>query len=417
MGRLLVYLVVLLFRNFAQSTKSKALETPLILLSIDGFAYEYLTTYQPKNILSFANSGTSAKLLPVYPSKTFPNHLSIITGRYPAKHGIVHNSFYHPILKEPYRFGAGKNDSKWITAKPIWSIAQENNITSAVYFWPESEMKGQGSSPKYNIPYNTVDTDQARFDQIIHWLKLPKSKAPTFIVSYFSSVDEAGHKFGINSPELAQAVANIDELFGYFIQRLNEEIPQNANVVLLSDHGMLPINTKITEKMVFSEKVESLINDQSIIIARSTTQLYLYFNPDNLNKSQKNEVFQELKNKQSQHSHLYSVYQKPNYPTHWQMNLNIEIIPDIIIEAKPKAIFTTQQYVNSNKATHGYDPLNQEELTTIFFAAGPNIVKNTIIPPFENVHIVPLLTQLLGIQKLDNIDGDYSILAPIYQEK
>jgi len=91
MSRFVIFLLVIVVSG---SVYGKAAKSTVILLSIDGFAYDYLSKYQPKNILAFANSGVKAKLLPVYPSKTFPNHLSIITGVYPAKHGIIHNKFY-----------------------------------------------------------------------------------------------------------------------------------------------------------------------------------------------------------------------------------------------------------------------------------------------------------------------------------
>lgn len=395
--------------------KSKITNSPLLLLSIDGFAYNYLTTYQPKNILNFAKSGVSTKLLPVYPSKTFPNHLSIITGTYPAKHGIIHNKFYHPDLKKEYRLGAGKKNKTWVTAKPFWSFAEENKIISAVYFWPESEMIGQGRSPRYNIPYNKKDTDKARFDQIIKWLKLPEEQAPKFIVSYFSCIDEAGHTFGLNSPELATAIMKIDNLFGNFITRLQQEIPKGINIILVSDHGMIQTNKSktIDLSMVFTKEITTLINEKAIIVAKSNTQLYLHFNQDKLTTLQQQVVVDKINSKQKQYANLYNVYQKQHYPKHWQFNNSLVITPDVIVEAKPAAIFNYGSNANTSVATHGYDALNQDSLQAIFFAGGPDIVKGRVLEPFENIHIVSLMSELLGIQQLDNIDGKREFILPI----
>ena len=91
MSRLLLFVLTVIITSTAYGKTAKS---TVILLSIDGFSYDYLTRYQPENILKFAQSGIKAELIPVYPTKTFPNHLSIITGVYPAKHGIVHNKFY-----------------------------------------------------------------------------------------------------------------------------------------------------------------------------------------------------------------------------------------------------------------------------------------------------------------------------------
>lgn len=413
MSRLVIVLFAFILSG---SVYGKTAKPTLILLSIDGFAYDYLAKYKPKNILAFAKSGASAKLLPVYPSKTFPNHLSIITGVYPQKHGIIHNKFYHPNLDEQYRLGAGKNNSAWLTAKPFWSFAEENNIISAVYFWPESEVKGQSIQPTYNIPYNRTDTDETKFNQIISWLKLPEPQAPGFIVGYFSSVDEVGHEFGIDSTELAQAIANIDDFFGDFIERLQQEISQSVNIILLSDHGMMQVdkNKNIDLSTVFSEQVIALIAKKSLIVTKSTTQLFVHFDQEKIKKAEQNKILQSVLARQKLNTNLYSVYQKNNYPSHWQFNNNLAITPDFIVEAAPTASFIYNN-VSVSSATHGYDPLNQPELAAIFFAAGPNIIKGRAVNSVENIHVVPLMTQLLGLKQLENIDGKISKLAPILQ--
>ena len=411
MSRLVIICLVFILSSPINAESAKP---PLILLSVDGFSHDYLTTYHPKNILNFAKTGVVAKLLPVYPSKTFPNHLSIITGVYPQKHGLLHNKFYHPGLGEMYRLGAGKNNSAWLTAKSLWSIAEENKITSAVYFWPESEVIGQGRQPTYNIPYNRTATDKEHFDQIIDWLKLPNSKAPKLILSYFSSVDDAGHNFGLGSVELAQAITNIDDMIGKFMKRLQQEIPQPVNVILLSDHGMVQIDRmkNIKTSMVFNDTLKKMITDKMITVAQSSTQLYVYFAENMLIKQQKS-VVEQIKLQQKINSNLYLVYHKKNYPEHWEFNTNLEITPDLVIEAEPSATFINEKYAHSNLATHGYDPINQDELNAVFLASGPDFIIGKEIAPFENIHIVPLMAHLLGLKPLDNIDGKFEILSPI----
>ena len=150
MNRLLsvIFTFIISSSVYGQTAKST-----VILLSIDGFSYDYLATYKPKNILTFGKTGATAKLLPIYPSKTFPNHLSIVTGVYPVQHGIVHNKFYHRVLKKNYTLGAGKFNSAWLTARPIWTLAEQQGLKTAIYFWPESETKVDGRLPTYYYPY------------------------------------------------------------------------------------------------------------------------------------------------------------------------------------------------------------------------------------------------------------------------
>lgn len=417
MSRLLLLIITVIFTSIAYGKTAKS---TVILLSIDGFSYEYLARYQPKNILKFAQTGIKAELLPVYPSKTFPNHLSIITGVYPAKHGIIHNKFYHPQLKQKYKLGAGKHDSAWLTAQPFWSYVQNNGLKSAVYFWPESDAKGQSSAPIYNIPYNTTDTIDMRFNQLITWLKLPKEQAPNLLLSYFSSVDSAGHEFGVNSSEVKSAITKIDDAFGIFLQRLNDEVEQDINIILLSDHGMVQLDQQknIALSMVFSDAVQQLINDKKVVVANSSTQLYLYFENKALTENQQSLLISELIKRQKQHNELYDIHQNGDFPAHWQLNQNsAKVIPNIIINAKPSASFIQGDYAHNGKATHGYDVLDHNALTTIFLASGPDIEKGKVIAPFENIHIVPFMSELLGISSPANIDGKADILSEIIKDK
>ncbi|GAA6173445.1 ectonucleotide pyrophosphatase/phosphodiesterase [Colwellia sp. KU-HH00111] len=409
MSRLVLVLAALLLSG---SVYGKATQSPLILLSIDGFAYDYLHKFKPKNLSAFVKSGVAAKLLPVYPSKTFPNHLSIITGVYPNKHGIIHNKFYHPDLAEFYSMGAGKKNSAWLTAKPFWSYVEENNLRSAVYFWPESEAKSQSHQPTFNIPYNNIDSAELKFNQIIKWLKLPQAQAPKFVVSYFSTIDEIGHEYGINSPELAQAIAKFDQLFGFFIKRLQQEVAEQVNIILVSDHGMMQIEKNIAVSTIFNDDIAAFIDDKAITVAQSSTQLLVYFDDKKLTKSQQIKIIQSVKAKQQQNASLFTVYQKNNYPSHWQFNNKLTITPNFIVEAAPSVIFSENR-ADSNRATHGYDAKNQAQLSAIFLASGPDIIPGRVVEPIENIHIVPLMAKLLGLKPLANIDGKIEKLAPV----
>jgi len=125
---------------------------PVVLISLDGFRYDYIEKYQPPNLLALINTGVRAeRMVPVYPSKTFPNHISIATGMYPSKHGIVHNEFYDRKLNDVYAMGKAFKQPKWMQGTPIWIHAERNGITSASYFWPESDSTLEGISSKVTI--------------------------------------------------------------------------------------------------------------------------------------------------------------------------------------------------------------------------------------------------------------------------
>jgi predicted AlkP superfamily pyrophosphatase or phosphodiesterase len=408
------YIISCFLAVFLNNTAySKPNEPVVILLSIDGFSFDYLQKYKPKNIISLVNSGIKAKLRPVYPSKTFPNHLSIITGTYPAKHGIINNTFFSPTLGTNYYKGAGKNNSTWLNATPFWSVAEQQGLKTAVYFWPESEAIGH--SPTYNVPFNKKDSNKARLDQVINWLRLPLDQRPQFIASYFSSVDSAGHHYGPNSKELIKAIADIDLLIGNFINKLAEEVPFDVNIILVSDHGMLELADPrvIKPSMIFDESLLKLITANKINIAINDTQLYLNFRNSEIAKFESAKIFKVFKDKKRS-SKLYHVYLKGDYPKHWNFDENINLIPDVIIEAIPPSIFVKENFNSKrlNRGTHGFDAINHPDLMGMFIATGPNIVKSKKVEEFENIHVFPFMSELLAIKSTKEIDGKLTVLAP-----
>ncbi len=392
-------LVLLCFSCYSYS------QHPVILLSIDGFSQSYLEKYQPKHILALANHGVMAKsLTPVFPSKTFPNHLSIATGVYPAHHGIVHNVFYHRTIKKNYRVGIEKNDPRWLNATPIWIRAEEQTIKSAVYFWPGSETKINELLPSYYFSYNNHTSNQQRIEQIIKWLNLPEDEQPGFIAVYFSTVDIAGHTFGTGSKELVAAVNEIDQVIGQLTERVARETQVQPNIILVSDHGMLDISESNTVHWPSLLKHTSHLN-----VINGQTQLYIYED----NQKTLNDVRSQLINHPL--SRHYQVFMKGEYPKHWHFNQASDVIPDLIVNAIAPTIFTEKfSYVSAG--THGFDPKITEEMAAIFIAKGPDIKQDMLINSFENVHIFPLLETLLGLPASVNIDGESRVLRQIIKK-
>lgn len=383
------------FSIYAQQIKSE--ENPVILLSIDGFSSSYLELYQPKNLLSLANQGLIAEsLTPVFPSKTFPNHLSIVTGKYPSEHGIIANSFYRRDKKTTYRMGAGKDDPSWLTAEPIWITAEKKGKIAACYFWPESETTFDNLTPSYSYAYDGKVTNEARINQIIAWLKLPKNKRPHFITSYFSLVDSIGHEYGVNAKETAKSVKEIDDLIGYFIAELNK-LDSKVNLIIVSDHGMIDLDaTKVLE----TSALYGLNKVTHKVV--SETQIYIYDSNELVIETLQHKLMGQAENR-------FSVYRNGEFPSHWHFNVINERVPDIIINANVPYSFSTSHSVP--KATHGYDPLEVKEMAGIFISVGPNIKQGRVVA-FENVHVHGFLLELLKLSEHDNHSEKKHILSP-----
>ncbi|HMF75386.1 MAG TPA: ectonucleotide pyrophosphatase/phosphodiesterase, partial [Bryobacteraceae bacterium] len=172
----------------------------VILVSFDGYRYDYARKYGAANLLDLASRGASAPngMTPSYPSITFPNHYSLVTGLYPEHHGIVAMSFYDPIRKQTYSYNnpATFPDGSWYGGTPLWVLAEKQGMRTACFFWPGSEAEIQGMRPSYYLNYNESLRGEKRVDQVLEWLRLPPEQRPHFITLYFSEVDHAGHLFG-----------------------------------------------------------------------------------------------------------------------------------------------------------------------------------------------------------------------------
>src|SRR6267154_1041318 len=213
----------------------------VVLVSLDGFRYDYPRRYGASHLLQLEIKGASAPegMYPAYPSLTFPNHISIVTGLYPEHHGIVANSFWDPEREQTYVFTKTQSNSNgsWYSGTPLWVLAEQQGMRSACLFWPGSEAEIQGKRPSYYLHFDDKLDDEKRVDQIVAWLKLPPELRPHFITLYYSNVDHAGHTYGPDAAETAEAVRHVDDM----IRRLSEGIATlglPVDLIVLSDHGM-----------------------------------------------------------------------------------------------------------------------------------------------------------------------------------
>ncbi len=375
-------------------------EPVVILISIDAFRHDYAEKYQAKNLLAIASEGTQASsLIPCYPSKTFPNHYSIVTGMYPENHGIIDSYFYDPSIDDYYASSQAPKvrDGKWYGGNPLWVLAGQQGIKTATYFWIGSEAEINGDRPTYYKNYDTKITGGEIVTQVISWLELPTDKRPRFVSAYFSLVDDTGHDYGLDSPELEDAVLQMDKYIG----RLQNEITQlgiSANLIIVSDHGMINVNL---ENPIYYKEILNL--DSTNYIPRDS-HLMIY-DTDSTIINMMYDAF--LSNENGR----YTTYKRENIPNAYHFQNN-DRIGDLLLVANPPYIFSRDGKVNG-KGSHGYDP-SYKDMHGIFYATGPNIKKELQINSFENIHIYPMIANLLNI-RYDTvmIDGDHKVLEQI----
>jgi predicted AlkP superfamily pyrophosphatase or phosphodiesterase len=220
--------------------------TPYVLLiSFDGFRFDYAEKFDAPNFKSLMKSGSYAEgLIPSFPSKTLPNHYSIVTGLYPGKHGLVDNSFFDPDRNEFFemRNRDRVTDPYYYSGTPLWKLARSQGIKSASMFWVGSELTPQELRPDYYHPYQESVQDSTRIQQVFQWLKLPEKDRPHFITLYFSYPDHEGHQFGPASEETRRAVLKADRTLEIIMKGIHD-IDLPINVIVISDHGMEELKT------------------------------------------------------------------------------------------------------------------------------------------------------------------------------
>ncbi|SFT83380.1 Predicted pyrophosphatase or phosphodiesterase, AlkP superfamily [Chryseobacterium formosense] len=375
----------------------------VIMISTDGFRYDYAKKYNAKNLLNLSKNGVQAKaMIPSYPSITFPNHWTLITGLYPSHHGLIDNFFYDYKRNEAYAMSNRKNaeDGSWYGGIPLWSLAEKQNMISASLQWVGSASNAGGIRPTYYYPYHEKFTPSEKLGKVINWLKLPEDKRPHFISLYFPEVDGSGHHFGPDSKETEIAVHLIDDAIGELVQKVKDLGLKNVNFVFVSDHGMIKVDGRNP-----LEIPEILLDKNRFDFYNSQTLLRVYVkNPDEVKK-----VYKELKASKTDDYEVYLDKKLPKYLHFAAKDDKYNRIGQILLIPKAPKIFLEKEKKTS-VGKHGYNPKIVPEMKATFLAWGPEFKSNLVINEFENINIYPLVAEILGLKITEPVDGKLKIL-------
>ena len=372
----------------------------VILVSLDGWRWDYAQKYSAPTLTRLMASGISGALIPSFPSKTFPNHYTIVTGLYPGHHGIVGNSVKDPPTGRRFSMSNRKEvqDPMWWGGEPIWVTLQRAGQVAAPLFWPGSEAPIQGQLARFWEPFDEQVPPNTRVDRVLRWLDLPAAERPTFLTLYFSDVDGAGHDFGPDSRAVANAVRRVDRYLDRLIRGLaRRQIQDKVNVVVVSDHGMADSNT--TRVVVLDDYLP--LDGIDIIDLNPTLGLFPA-------AGREEAVYRALA---GAHPRL-RVFRKAESPAAWHYRDHPRIPPIVGVvdegwQILRRSVLASQVSRGQNApiGVHGYDPTNTVSMRGIFVAKGPAFKSGATVPPFENVHIYDALSEVLGITPAAN-DGD-----------
>ena len=379
----------------------------VILVSLDGFHPDYLDRYASPTLRRLADEGVRSEgMIPSFPTKTFPNHYTVVTGLYPENHGIVANTMYDPEFDASFRMSdrAAVQDGRWWGGEPIWVTLEQRGQKTAPFFWPGSEAEIKGTRPTYWLPFDNNMPPRERIDKVLAWLERPAAERPTFITLYFSTVDSQTHQFGPDSDEAAQAVRDVDTYLGWLVEGLEARgFYDQVNLIVVADHGMAATSS---ERVVFLDDYIDL-GDVRIIDYDPVAMM-------RPKEGKLEPVYEALK----QAAHL-SVYKKEEIPEdlHYQAHRRI---PALVGVADDGWRISTRDYFNRNPqrfdgGMHGYDH-RLASMRALFIARGPAFVEGLTVGPFANIHLYNLMASILNVEPAPN-DGDLDavrhLLKPI----
>ena len=377
----------------------------VILISADGFRYDYAEKYHAENLLKLRRSGVKAKsMIPSFPSVTFPNHYTIVTGLYPSHHGLVYNQFYDRSRKDTYSIGIRKTveDGTWYGGTPLWVLAEQQGMLSASYYFVGSEAAIRETYPTYWYRFGDKTDINYRIDKVVDWLKLPEDIRQHFITFYISNTDHAGHMFGPETPQTEEAVQFVDKAIGSMVEKVSA-LGLPVNYIFLADHGMAAVDT------VTRINIATMIDTSRFIMRGGGTSLNLYAK----DTADIQSTYESLK-KQEQ---FFTAYLREEIPAKWHYTKaddRFDRIGDIfIVPEYPKVL---SGYGNRiSPGAHGFDPAIKKMHAT-FYAWGPQIKTGKTIPSFGNIHVYPFVCQLLGLTYTEQIDGDPKVLEKMIRK-
>jgi len=307
----LVFCVLGLFackKNTTTSPNIPPVEEPrkeiVLLVSIDGFRHDYFEFAETPNLDKIIAEGVKADgLIPVFPTKTFPNHYTQVTGLYPENHGLISNTMFDSVFNESFYIGNGSEpvkDGKWYEGEPIWVTAKKNGLKSACYFWVGSEAEIGGFRPDYHKTFNSAIPYDMRVEEVLSWLNMEEGMQPQFISLYFSLIDSRGHQYGPNRDLLKSPISDIDDTIGKLVKGIKEQGQENqVNLIIVSDHGMAQLSR---EKVIF---LDEYLSFEDFTVLNWSPNLDLIPAEGKLEK-----VYQKLK---SAHPKL-TIYKKEEIP-------------------------------------------------------------------------------------------------------
>ena len=373
----------------------------VVLLSLDGFRADYLERGRSPNLARLAARGVrAAGLVPVFPSKTFPNHYAIATGMYAERHGLVDNAFRDPALGT-YSLAdrAAVEDGRWYGGEPIWVTAETQGMVAATFFWVGSEAAVRGVRPTFWRRYDAAVPNEARVDQALEWLRLPAERRPHLVLLYMSDVDDAGHAYGPDSPEVDRAIERVDRAVGRLLDGLAAlPIAGRVHVVVVSDHGMAHTPAERRTDLA------PYLPREGVTVRATGPYAAFDFGGDTARLAATAAALRAA----LPHAR---VFRRDELPERFRYRASPRVPELLVLADESYTLGVGPERRPHAPGQHGYDPA-LPSMHGIFIAAGPGLRQGVTLPAFENLHVYALVAHLLGLRPNPEAEARLDVFRP-----
>lgn len=383
----------------AETPHAPTAPATVILISIDGFRTDYVTRGVTPNLLAMVREGVRAEAMrPSFPSVTFPNHYTLVTGLRPDRNGIVSNTMEDPAIPGATFKLSDRNtvtDRRWWDeAEPVWVTAEKHGVRSATMFWPGSEADIHGVRPQDWRVFDGKVSNDARVDTVLGWLDRPAAERPRLITLYFDEVDHSGHEFGPDSQEVNRSAASVDEAIGRLRNGLRAR-GLSPDIIVVSDHGMAPISA---DRVI---PLDTIVPEGSYHMVTGGPYAGLNAKP-----GQEEALAAALLKPQA---HM-QCWRKAEIPERLHYGHNPRVAAFVCLAETGWFITEAPPQKPVKGGAHGYDPA-APEMAASFIAAGPDFRPGIALAPFDNVDVYPLVMKLIGVPAEAN-DGTLATFTP-----
>ncbi|MCW5890896.1 MAG: alkaline phosphatase family protein [bacterium] len=362
----------------------------VVLLSWDGVRFDYPERAPLPALARMARDGARAtRLVPPFPSSTFPSHVTLATGARVDRHGIVGNAF-RDRERGPFVY---QNDASWIRAEPLWCAAERQGVRSAVFFWVGSETPWEGVAATYRkAPFDAGVGEDEKVRQILAWLDLPAAERPRLIMSWWHGADAEGHRDGPDAASVTAAMVAQDAALGALLAGLDARgLWDDVTLVVVSDHGMTTAGEAIDVRHVLADAgiAADVWNSEAVATiwlaepARREAALRVLERLDGVR-----------------------AYPVDGLPPDWHFDVP-DRVGDVVAVAEPPRMFAAYDlwqrlqrrvalWLGRQQGAHGYDP-RRDDMGGVLFALGRGVPAGTALGVVSALDVAPTVAALLGI--------------------